>query len=100
MLRQALLGTTAAILGATGLLALTATLGAAAEIRPGGALDITITGFARFRATGGDLAEARLNKSSSPSTSDQLDFSNDTEVHVLARGRDERTGLEYGGTVE
>jgi len=29
-----------------------------------------------------------------------LDFSNDTEVHVLARAKDERSGMEYGGTIE
>ena len=29
-----------------------------------------------------------------------LDFRNDTEVHVLARGKSEETGLEYGATVE
>ena len=29
-----------------------------------------------------------------------LDFRNDTEVHVLARGKREETGLEYGATIE
>jgi outer membrane protein OmpU len=29
-----------------------------------------------------------------------LDFSNDTEVHILARGKDEKSGTEYGATIE
>ena len=54
-----------------------------------------ITGFARF--------EARLARSTTRAHNDSsrsLDFRNDTEVHVLARGKSERSGLEYGGTIE
>ena len=29
-----------------------------------------------------------------------LDFRNDTEVHVIARGKSEESGLEYGATIE
>ena len=68
----------------------------AAEVRPGGALDLTLTGFVRFLAHGGQLDDARQDDSYSRS----LDFSNDTELHLLARGRDEATGLEYGATIE
>ena len=46
-------------------------------------------------AHGGDLDEQRED----PDTRG-LDFSNDTEVHVLARGKSEERGLEYGATIE
>jgi outer membrane protein OmpU len=68
----------------------------AAEVLPGGYPDLTITGFARFLAHGGQLDDARQENEFSRS----LDFSNDTEFHVLARARSEETGLEYGGTIE
>src|SRR3954452_7553502 len=67
-----------------------------AEVKPGGALDITITGFARFEAGGGEQDDLNLD----PTFARGLDFRNDTEVHVLARGKSEQTGLEYGGTIE
>ena len=67
----------------------------AAEVLPGGALDVTISGFARFLATGGDLDAQRNND---PTRG--LDFRNDTEVHVIVRGKHDATGMEYGGTVE
>ena len=91
---RALLGTTA-LVGAGLLVALPAP-SHAATVSPGGALDLTLTGFARFRAHGGDLDNARLDRT----IGGGLDFSNDTEVHVLARGRHDATGIEYGGTVE
>ena len=83
---------------AAGLLIATdvATSASATEVRRGGALDLTVTGFARFRAHGGQLDDARQDNSFSR----QLDFSNDTEVHILARTRDPQTGLEYGATIE
>jgi hypothetical protein len=68
----------------------------AAAVLPGGALDVTVSGFIYFRAHGGDLDSARLD----PSVSRDLDFSNDTEVHIIARGTHDATGIEYGGTVE
>jgi outer membrane protein OmpU len=68
----------------------------AAEVLPGGALDVTISGFARFLATGGDLDAQRNNDT----TTTGLDFRNDTEVHVILRGKHDATGMEYGGTVE
>jgi outer membrane protein OmpU len=68
----------------------------AAEVLPGGYPDLTITGFARFLAHGGQLDDARQENEFSRS----LDFSNDTEVHVLARGKDEKSGTEYGATIE
>jgi outer membrane protein OmpU len=94
-LGRSLLCTTAA-LGA-GLLQAGAILPAtAAEVLPGGYPDITITGFARFYAHGGQLDDARQDDTLSRS----LDFSNDTEVHVLARAKSEEYGIEYGGTIE
>lgn len=68
----------------------------AAEIRPGGDLELTISGFAGFLAHGGALDNQRED----PEISNGLDFSNDTEVHVLARAEDEEAGLEYGATIE
>jgi predicted porin len=68
----------------------------AAEVKPGGALDITITGFLRAEAFGGEQDDLHLD----PNLSRSLDFRNDTEVHVLARGKSEQTGLEYGATIE
>src|SRR5829696_4682533 len=60
------------------------------------ALDLTITGFLRTEAGGGKQDDLNLD----PSFARGLDFRNDTEVHLLARGKSEQTGLEYGGTVE
>lgn len=69
---------------------------AAAEIAPGGALDITLSGFARFLVNGGDTDEFLLDNG----VSSGLDFFNDTEVHFNLRGTDETTGVQYGGTIE
>ena len=91
---RTLLGTTALV--SAGLFAAAPAPTQAATISPGGALDLTLTGFARFRAHGGDLDNARLDRT----VAGGLDFSNDTEVHVLARARHDATGIEYGGTVE
>lgn len=77
-------------------LAVAATAAVAAEVRPGGALDVTISGFVAFQAHGGALDDQRQEADLSTG----LDFSNDTEVHVLVRGRHDVTGVEYGGTVE
>ena len=94
-LKNIILGTTAlaglAMIGATA-----AAPASAADVVPGGALDLTITGFARFEAFGGEQDDLHLN----PDQSRSLDFRNDTEVHVVARGKSEQTGLEYGATIE
>ena len=86
------------LLASTGLLGALVVTDAprAATVSPGGALDLTLTGFLGFRAHGGDINDARLTTG----LSDGLDFSNDTEVHVVARGRHDATGIEYGATVE
>jgi Gram-negative porin len=70
--------------------------GRAAEVGAGGPLELTITGSAAFLASGGELAQQRED----PELSDGLDFSTDTEVHILARARDEELGLDYGATLE
>ena len=62
----------------------------------GGALNLTIDGLTYVRAHGGDLDRARLDRSYGR----DLDFSTDFEVHVHADGQDERTGLDYGVTIE
>src|SRR5688572_32635465 len=65
------------------------------EVRAGGYPDLEIAGFARFRMHGGDINEARLGGGEDgPNFSDELDFSNDTEVHVTLRAASEQTGLE------
>jgi predicted porin len=89
-----LLGTTA-LVGAGAMMSIPSGAQAAAVL-PGGALDVTVSGFIYFRAHGGDLDSARLD----PTVSSALDFSNDTEVHIIARGTHDATGMEYGGTVE
>jgi len=89
-----LLGTTA-LVGAGAMMSIPSAANAAAVL-PGGALDVTVSGFVYFRAHGGDLDSARIN----PAVSRELDFSNDTEVHIIARGTHDATGIEYGGTVE
>jgi predicted porin len=94
-LKHWLLGTSG-LIGAGVLTVGTALPAGAAEVLPGGYPDITISGFAYFRAHGGQLDDARQDNSFSRN----LDFSNDTEVHVLARAKDEQTGMEYGGTIE
>ena len=66
----------------------------APKLSPGGKLDITVTGFSRFLWAVGDVKEKLGGQQSSS------DFRNDTEVHIVARGKDESTGLEYGATVE
>jgi outer membrane protein OmpU len=94
-LKKLILGTSALI--GVGLLGTSAaTSVSAAEVKPGGALDITITGFARFEAGGGEQNDLNLDNTFARG----LDFRNDTEVHVLAKGKSEQTGLEYGGTIE
>ena len=52
---------------------------------------------ARFEAFGGELDDRAARPRP---LARSLDFRNDTEVHVLARGKSEETGIEYGGTVE
>ena len=94
-LKNLALGTTALI--GVGLLGgVSALPAAAAEVKPGGALDVTITGFLRAEAGGGDQDDLQRDANKA----NGLDFRNDSEVHVLARGKSEQTGLEYGATVE
>ena len=68
----------------------------AAEVGATGALDVTATGFAAFEAYGGDVDDQRLD----PELGNGPDFVTDTELHVLARARDEHTGLDYGAQIE
>lgn len=91
---------TKTLLGSTAMACLLATLGTAqaqqAEVTPGGALNVEVSGFAYGQATGGDIDNAQLDDAIGTG----LDFSNDTEVHFLLSGKDDATGTEYGGTVE
>ena len=76
--------------------------GAAAEVLPGGALNITLSGFARFRVTGGQLDNQYNQGKGSPrgALTTGVDFSNDYEFHVLVSGKHDATGLEYGAHME
>ncbi|HEX6016363.1 MAG TPA: porin, partial [Geminicoccaceae bacterium] len=76
----------------------TATTPAAAQatLRAGGYPELTLTGYVRFLAHGGQLDDARQDGRYSRSP----DFTNDTELHVVAQARSEETGVEYGATVE
>jgi outer membrane protein OmpU len=92
--KKLLLGTSA-LLGA-GLLA-TASPASAQQgptVSPGGKLNVSVSGFARFLWVAGDVKQRFGGQQSSS------DFRNDTEVHIIARGKDESTGIEYGATVE
>ncbi len=89
-----LLASSALVAAATLLTAAPVSAQQAPKASPGGKLDITITGFSRFLWAGGDVKEKVGGRQSSS------DFRNDTEVHVVARGRDDSTGLRYGATVE
>ena len=91
--RNQLLGSTAVV--STTMLLLSGAPDAA-EVKPGGALNLSIEGFARFEVGGGEQNDLNLDNSFARG----LDFINDTEVHVLAHGRSEQTGLEYGATIE
>ena len=67
----------------------------AAELVAGG-LDLTVAGFLRAEAFGGQLDDARQDESYGRG----LDFRNDTEVHVLARAESRELGIDYGATIE
>ena len=94
-LKNVILGTSA-LAGVAMLGTVAALPAAAAEVTPGGALNLELTGFARFEAFGGEQDDLPLDSAQSRS----LDFRNDTEVHVIARGKSEESGLEYGATIE
>jgi outer membrane protein OmpU len=75
----------------------------AAEVRSGGALDIVISGFARFLVAYGDIdKKANFDPPGDASFEDlsTFDFRNDTEVHIVATVTHDATGIEYGGTIE
>jgi predicted porin len=67
-----------------------------AEVGVGGALDLTLSGFIATQAHGGAFDNQQLE----PDQGTGLDFSTDVELHVVLRGRDARSGLEYGGEIE
>ncbi|MCX8100424.1 MAG: porin [Geminicoccaceae bacterium] len=93
-IKKILLGTSA-LLGAGMIAAASPALAQQGpQVGPGGKLDISVTGFARFLWVVGDVKERFGGQQSSS------DFRNDTEVHIVARGRDESTGIRYGATIE
>lgn len=93
-LKKLLLGTSA-LLGA-GLLATASPASAqqGPQVTPGGKLNVSVSGFARFVWVVGDVKERFGGQQSSS------DFRNDTEVHIIARGKDESTGITYGANIE
>ncbi len=66
----------------------------APKVTPAGKLELSVGGFSRFLWALGDIK----NKTGAQNASS--DFRNDTEVHIIARGKDESTGIEYGATIE
>lgn len=66
----------------------------AVSLQPGGKLDLTLSGFAKFYWIVGDQKERQGGQQSSN------DFRNDTEVHFKAQARDEGTGIVYGAVIE
>jgi hypothetical protein len=86
------------LLGATGLagVALGSSAAGAAEVRPGGALDLTLSGEARFIISYGDTDDALLDDT----VTSGLDFFNDTSVGVLLAGTHDTTDIEYGAYIE
>lgn len=76
-----------------------------ADVVPGGQLSLTISGFARFLTAYGDLDKKPRNSFRLPEDVDfrrisSFDFLTETEVHVLALGQHEPTGIQYGATIE
>jgi hypothetical protein len=61
--------------------AATPRLARSAELLPGGALDINLSGFARYLSARGERDDTQLD----PEQATGLDFKNDTDVHVIAR---------------
>ena len=86
------------LLGATGLagVALGSSAAGAAEVRRGGALDLTLSGEARFITSYGDTDDALLDDT----VTSGLDFFNDTSVGVLLAGTHDTTDIEYGAYIE
>lgn len=70
----------------------------AAEVKPLGALDIQIGGKLRTWALMGDIKNKTGGNASDNYGS--YDFRTDNEVYIYMRGKDEATGLEYGGNIE
>jgi hypothetical protein len=68
----------------------------AAEVRPGGALGIEVSGEIKWIATRGDLDEALLDDEASTG----LDFLSDAEVVIEAKGVHDASGFEYGAVIE
>ncbi len=68
----------------------------AAEVQAGGALDIKLSGEARFITSYGNTDDALLDDT----VTSGLDFFNDTSVDVRLDGRHDATGIEYGGYIE
>jgi hypothetical protein len=68
----------------------------AAEVQAGGALDIKLSGEARFITSYGNTDDALLDDT----VTSGLDFFNDTSVDVRLDGRHDATGIRYGGYIE
>ncbi len=72
----------------------------ATEVSPGGALDISISGFTDFLAAYGRLnRKPNLVANGNFRELSQFDFLSDAEVHFLAKGRHDATGIEYGAVL-
>lgn len=68
----------------------------AATLSAGGSLELTISGFVAVQATGGALD----NLFEDAQLANSLDFSTDSEIQILARGRSEDGSREYGAAID
>ncbi len=68
----------------------------AAEVLPGGTLDIELSGEVKLVTSYGDVDEALLDEELSTG----LDFFSDAELLLVAEGVHFSTGLEYGAVIE
>lgn len=68
----------------------------AAEVLPGGALSLTLSGELRFITSYGEADDALLDDT----VTSGAEFFNDTSVSLLAEGKHDASGIEYGAYVE
>jgi len=85
-LKRILLGTTALLTAGN----LAASLASAAEVKPLGALDISLGGYSRWYTFLGDVKEKTQRHTGSYA------MRNDNEFYVFASNTDEATGIVYG----
>lgn len=84
-----------ALAGAAVLLSALAPSAQAAEVKPLGALDISVGGFSSWYAIFGDLGDK-----AGGGKNGTYDFFTDNEIYIYPSYKDPKTGLEYGGVIQ